>query len=405
MSVQRKWFWLALSAVGVFGLLLAFPRFAPAQENASAGVQADVVANAVSGIAEPLASASRDLPEGELSEMSADPIIPEEFQDPLFGRYVNLHLLGQAWRQMDAGLLTDVACQLAEGERILLRPHKVFSADKLFEKAVRVATEKKDKPTLERLAKLADRQKNQALIAQVAGAQKLAGEARAADPALLVPVEETTPEEFASYRQLLDEVTRARIAGQRTRLDDLEAKLKVLEGLSKPQKEYLLRVISGARAVMPKDIQPDALSQALDKLSGESRGLCTKCSGLGRYFAFPNFKKCDRCDGTGRVPDPNPFVGVSRIQVVVIIKVGPGISRVNYNVDGKPEHVDHGRMARHERTYQTTYHRKPGMTIKFDNDLSGGATYVEEEVQSGTYIFKRAGSTLYLEKQSSSTAW
>src|SRR5262249_52298857 len=128
-----------------------------------------------------------------------DPAAPD-LSDPGFDRYVDLRLVGDAWRQMDPALLTDVALQLAEGERALKRPHRSLPCAKLLETAARLAADKNDKPSLERLAKAASLYANQALAGQVAASLKLASEARAVDPAAVVSVETTTPETFARYR-------------------------------------------------------------------------------------------------------------------------------------------------------------------------------------------------------------
>ena len=51
-----------------------------------------------------------------------------ELVDPAFGQYIDIRLLWQGWGSMDAGMLTDAALQLAEGERVLMRSHKAGSA-------------------------------------------------------------------------------------------------------------------------------------------------------------------------------------------------------------------------------------------------------------------------------------
>src|SRR5262249_9709969 len=59
--------------------------------------------------------------------------IPAEWRDPAFDRYVDLQLLREALASQDLPALAEMAVQMAEGERILLRPHKAFRADKLLQ--------------------------------------------------------------------------------------------------------------------------------------------------------------------------------------------------------------------------------------------------------------------------------
>src|SRR4051794_9036967 len=50
--------------------------------------------------------------------------LPKKLQDAAFDQYVDIQLMAHAVDALDAELLTDVGLQLAEGERILLRPHQ-----------------------------------------------------------------------------------------------------------------------------------------------------------------------------------------------------------------------------------------------------------------------------------------
>jgi hypothetical protein len=211
-------------------------------------------------------------PTPDISQLNAPTrSVPPEMEDPAFDRYVDLDLLGRAWDGKDAALLTDVACQLAEGERILLRAHRAFTADAVFEKAAQLAAEKKDKATLDRLAKIAEKHAKAALKAQFGAAAKLAATTRAADPALMVPVEQTTPKAFAAYQSLLADVQSARLSRDRAVLDELETAVKNMEGVAKNQRDALLRLIAETREAIPKDAKPDATALALAKLSAESR--------------------------------------------------------------------------------------------------------------------------------------
>lgn len=68
----------------------------------------------------------------------------EDIDDPAFDKHVDILLVGYAWDQLDAGLLTDCALQLAEGERILMRKHKAISSQQLLAIATKVAADNRD---------------------------------------------------------------------------------------------------------------------------------------------------------------------------------------------------------------------------------------------------------------------
>ena len=102
--------------------------------------------------------------------------IPENLRDPAFDRYVDLALLCQAWDDEDASALADVALQLREGERILMRPRRGFSSQQLLLEAARIAAETNEKDALQRLGKIAETLGSAELKVKVAGAEKLAGQ-------------------------------------------------------------------------------------------------------------------------------------------------------------------------------------------------------------------------------------
>lgn len=267
MNVQTKWFWSALGAVGALSLLLllAFAGFAPAQDNASVGVQAD----AVDDIAKPLRSASRGLPQGELSEMSAVPVVPEDLKDPAFDRYVDLRLAGDAIMQLDAALATDVALQLAEAEHVLLRSHRGASSDQLFWLAARIAVVKHDKASLQRLIKAAGAAKLEKLATKIAAQSKLLGESRAIEPAHVVSILETKPEAFALYRSWLQRIDYAKAFADREELSILENSLSGVPEFSKEQIGRLRVAIRAANAALPD--KADSTAELCRRLAGASR--------------------------------------------------------------------------------------------------------------------------------------
>lgn len=191
-------------------------------------------------------------------------------RDVAFERYVDIDLLAGAWAKADAALLADVALQLAEGERILLRVHRSgITAERALETAARVATAQGDKATLERLAKAAKERGSQTLTTQLATSLKLSGEQRSdGSGAPKISVEEMSPQDFAQYRALLDAARAAQATGDSKLLSVIQEKAKAMK-LTEEQRRHLEKQIEEARgAKSPLD---DSMSQALAKLGSASR--------------------------------------------------------------------------------------------------------------------------------------
>lgn len=83
-------------------------------------------------------------------------LVPEKLRNRGFDRYIDLALLCKAWDEKNASALANVALEIREGERILLRPYRGFSSQQLLHEAARIAVETKDKAALQRLGKIAE---------------------------------------------------------------------------------------------------------------------------------------------------------------------------------------------------------------------------------------------------------
>lgn len=216
-------------------------------------------------------------------EISADAAFAEVAQavsaDPAFDRYMSLAELGDAWRSHDAAALTDAALQIAEGERVLMRPHAQLPAEKLLSVAAKLALEKKDQETLARLKRAAEVHGKPAFAAQIAATTKLGGVARS-EVGFHVSLDETSPEEYRTFRNYLDRIRSARIAGDGTALVALEAEIKVLPDLQPASRDYLLQQIKQTAANLPKMDKPDDTIAVLDRLSGASRGWFEDSTGI-----------------------------------------------------------------------------------------------------------------------------
>ncbi len=106
-------------------------------------------------------------------QASALSSIPDELQDRGFDKFVDLDLLRVALQDLDAELVTDIALQMADGERVLMRSHKAVSADELLGVAIRLGGQQKDSATLMRLAKAVKTLGRTNHQAQVENARKL----------------------------------------------------------------------------------------------------------------------------------------------------------------------------------------------------------------------------------------
>jgi hypothetical protein len=89
--------------------------------------------------------------------------------DSAFEAYVSPELFQKATESLDAELLTDVALQLAEGERVLQRPHQGIGSEAVARLAYRLA---KDDSTKARLKNAAEKAGNQKLVGEFANLDK-----------------------------------------------------------------------------------------------------------------------------------------------------------------------------------------------------------------------------------------
>lgn len=218
------------------------------------------------------ADASAESEEEDDLDAENAPAWENEFQDLVFDRYVDIHLVARAWKNLDAALLTDLALQLAEGERILHRPHKsAITSEKVFKLAAKAAAETKDKASLERLEKVAEAREDKELKTLVAAVRKTLGESRAADPAANVSVENVSAEQFAELRSTAREIKSLELAGDARGLEEMEKQLQESNRIDEGQKQYLLKLTAAARAAVGEKTDP--LAVTLKKLAGESRGV------------------------------------------------------------------------------------------------------------------------------------
>ena len=108
----------------------------------------------------------------------ADEATFNKIVDPAFDMYVNPETLDLARNTPEASLMLDVALQLAEGERVLLRSHRAVSSEELLKLAAKIAAVKEDKETQQRLKLAAEKLGKENLVAEFDSIAALAGNSR-----------------------------------------------------------------------------------------------------------------------------------------------------------------------------------------------------------------------------------
>jgi len=159
--------------------------------------------------------------------------IPVTLQDPAFERFVDIRLLGRAVSDLDASLMTDLALQLAEGERVLLRSHKGLPAKGVLQSAAKMAAKKGDKKSLSRLAKYAKQSKDEDLGKLVSTNLKFAEKSRPVAPTISG---DTTPEQLSVYKGFLAQIDSAAFLGDTKGLAAVAEEVNKLEKGSLPDK-------------------------------------------------------------------------------------------------------------------------------------------------------------------------
>jgi hypothetical protein len=152
-----------------------------------------------------------------------DGIVPGHLRDAGFDQFVDLKLLGEALNDQDAAALCDLALQLINGEQALLRAHKSIKARTVLDVALRYAVAKKDRATLDRMAKIADKLNDTELKQQVSASQPLLAAARS--PGISVKLDELDVNDVLTYQSYSKEILRARALQDKEDLEALKAGL------------------------------------------------------------------------------------------------------------------------------------------------------------------------------------
>jgi hypothetical protein len=193
----------------------------------------------------------------------------DALRDPAFARFVDLSSLAPALQEGNAATVLDLALQLAEGERVLLRPHKSLRSDTLLRAALRLAVQKRDRETLERLEKFAQQRGSAEWKELVANARKTADSGRAVKLSLAVAADDDMDaQRLLTVRAFNRAIEQEEAVGNRAALKQL---LETLDGcgLKKAELEMLRKKATDALERLPEG---SADAEALQKLLGPTRG-------------------------------------------------------------------------------------------------------------------------------------
>lgn len=211
-------------------------------------------------------------------------LVPADLHDRAFDRYVDLRLIGDAWASLNADRLVDVALQLAEGERVLLRSHKAISSADAFRLAAKMALGQGDVGTLARLDKVAKARGDSALTAQLAAGAKLGQASRDAESGVQISVAATSQAEFALLQACHRDLKRAHLSGDVNTLKILSRTIPDLPVLSAAQKEQLKKAADQPTPEL--NAKAAQLQKTLHLLAGTARSVGGDGSmPSGRYLA------------------------------------------------------------------------------------------------------------------------
>ncbi len=194
------------------------------------------------------------------------PSLPEVVADPAFDRYVNLAALADAYQGGNSGIVLDIALQLAEGERILLRSHKAISADELLKSTLQLAKETRDKETIGRLAQVAKSLNKTELAALASAAEKLSSASRSANADLTVSIDNTSLEAFGLIKATLAAITSAKAAQDKEALQEIKTQIDQNDLYADAHKKMLHKQIDAALSAITAN--PNS---AISKLTANSR--------------------------------------------------------------------------------------------------------------------------------------
>lgn len=219
--------------------------------------------------AAPVAATQSTGPENTSSTTPTGGALVRVERDRAFDRYVNSKLLRNAVKTLEPALLTDLALQFMQGERILRRSHKSLSSEEVLKVAIQAAVAKQDEKALERLTKAVETHENKELAKHLQAARQLSTPSRTLDTGLTVSVESLTPRAFAQYQSTLRYIESKRLRGETKLLEAFRERLPQLKDLGDAERRVAEQHLDAALASLSGGGQ-NAVGK-LTLLSGRSR--------------------------------------------------------------------------------------------------------------------------------------
>jgi hypothetical protein len=194
-----------------------------------------------------------------------------------FDRFVHRGHQAKAWATLDPSALADSVLQTLEAERVIGREDPNLPATQIFQLTLRMALEKNDTETVQRLERGAEQANRQDLAAQVIAAQKTAGKARTLDPALQIPLDQCDIQTLAVYEAFRHDIQSAKFSGDARLIRDVLEDLDQLPSFPVPFLSSLKQ--EATDAIEGMEATPE-LPVALDRLVDNSRGIRWQWQGV-----------------------------------------------------------------------------------------------------------------------------
>lgn len=156
-----------------------------------------------------------------------NPVFAQEGNDIAFEKHVNIVEVGNALMVGNLNLLCDLALQVAEGERVLMRPHKSgVTSQVLWKVIVGLAVEQNNKEVLVKVANIAEVKGCKELGNVVKQVQKVVEQTVVADSIIPVVLCEMTPQQYAVFHQAVVNTQVAKVIGDVKYLDQVVENVK-----------------------------------------------------------------------------------------------------------------------------------------------------------------------------------
>lgn len=252
------------------------------------------------------------------AEAKAEAPPVSEMYDEDFAKHVDLRMLGIAWQSLDSKLMTDVGLQLREAEKVLGKKHPKITSDQILSLASKVAADSEDSDTLARLQRVAEASGNKEQVAKMkqfaslaAASRDLKGDLKSAE---MFSANDVNNGALAVFANLLLQIRAAKVSGDKDALGNLKEGTDLLSSLRDSHRSRLKGLIDDA---MESIGEPDAATDALEKLVGPSRGVGNNAMQSAAIVTQPN------ATAVGVAPQASAIVVAPKVGVGVGITPPP----------------------------------------------------------------------------------